>query len=382
MSPVSFANRRNSFRCRVHALGELRVGEQRWPVDVVDESAGGFAVLVCGPLDVQIGQTALLGVKGLWWRVSVANSAIADEFLGSKPPTSDELSASAPHEAKVQIPDATSADPNQKTEWLRLGLRRLDESAPPGAPLFRIPSLSNTLLDMAVRPRNPGLFTAVFVLLAAAVGAIVIAAILWWTDGPHAKRAGSVLGRLSQNLKTQPFVPKVNWSAGLDYQPLRGDFGKPEHAFRDSGVDHQQAFPDSRSAGGVKLPDWPSDLGRGGPSLEPLLAVADSMTLDDRVRRVARSLPGAAALTQPEVVEWLQLSPAQFQRIQQIVDAATDAIRELERLLASRSRREIAARREQILAAARFSALEQLTDEQRHRWSAIAGESNGAAAEQ
>ena len=72
----SLDNRRTSFRCLVvnaRSPCTLRVGEDELPVGLLDESAGGFSVLVDRPPGLSVGQTAQLRTDSGWFEVRVAN---------------------------------------------------------------------------------------------------------------------------------------------------------------------------------------------------------------------------------------------------------------------------------------------------------------------
>lgn len=106
---------RGSFRCpvaesRQHCV--LHVGGERYPGRLLDESAGGFAVLLDKQPAVEVAQTALLQTDSGCFQVRVMYMAEALPPLGSRLPESD-----AP------------------TQWYRLGLGRMGDALPEQEPM-------------------------------------------------------------------------------------------------------------------------------------------------------------------------------------------------------------------------------------------------------
>ena len=99
------SDRRGSFRCPVadSRMGcVLQVGAKRVPGRLLNESAGGFSVLVGGPLDLGVDQTAELHSDSGWFEVQVAH------VMEASPPEGG---------------DAKSSE-EEPGPWFRLGLRR------------------------------------------------------------------------------------------------------------------------------------------------------------------------------------------------------------------------------------------------------------------
>jgi hypothetical protein len=105
--------------------------------------------------------------------------------------------------------------------------------------------------------------------------------------------------------------------------------------------------------------------------------------LSDRVwqdlRSTLRRLPGPSPLTLPDVVEQLQLTPEQQRQIQRIVDNLAKAIRDLDRELAGRQRKDIDNIRSELLERARKEAVGHLTTQQRKIWDDLVGTSENMA---
>jgi hypothetical protein len=88
-----------------------------------------------------------------------------------------------------------------------------------------------------------------------------------------------------------------------------------------------------------------------------------------------RRLPGPTVFTLPRVVEQLQLSPEQQEKIQRIIDDMTKAIRDLDREWAGRQRRDIDKIRGELLDRSRTEAMKLLTNEQLKIWDELVGAS-------
>jgi hypothetical protein len=69
-------DRRASFRCPANGprrRGRLRFGKREFPVDVLDESAGGYSVVCDQELDCEVGQSLLLQIESSWTIVRIMN---------------------------------------------------------------------------------------------------------------------------------------------------------------------------------------------------------------------------------------------------------------------------------------------------------------------
>ena len=102
---------RKSYRCAVPSLrqeGELRFGEFRLPVRLLDQSAGGFAVISWQPPGVEIDSEGLLRAGDDWHEIRLIN------VTQMEPPESEEDLA-----------------PDDQGECFRLGLCRLGDAFDP-----------------------------------------------------------------------------------------------------------------------------------------------------------------------------------------------------------------------------------------------------------
>ena len=103
-------DQRKSFRCAVAEARqscELKVGPIVMPASLVDESSGGYAVVVDRPTGLDVNQTAELRTDAGWYAVRVV------------------------HITKVQPRQYEGVSLTRPGPWYRLGLRRLGEAAPP-----------------------------------------------------------------------------------------------------------------------------------------------------------------------------------------------------------------------------------------------------------
>lgn len=72
----SLNERRASFRCPAtgpRRAGRLRIGKREYPVEVLDESAGGYSVVCEQALDCEVGQSLLLWIESSWSIARIMN---------------------------------------------------------------------------------------------------------------------------------------------------------------------------------------------------------------------------------------------------------------------------------------------------------------------
>jgi len=291
-------DRRNSFRCPVTESWRqcaLVVGKTRLPVWLLDESAGGFAVLADGPPGVTENQRVQLVTDTGWFDVGVI------------------------HVRQVDPEDAANGAPaGAEGPWFRIGLCRLGEfeSAAEDAALF--PAGFGLHFSLAKWcPSNRGLMVVVGVLFTLALIVLPLALM------PTFKRDGDWwLKRLAP------------WDGARS--PTSATSGDAES---------RPARLSSASQGDLGAP-W-------------------------SLRDTARRLPGATPLTLPEVVRTLKLTDAQQEKIRLVIDATTQAMRDLDSPLQGRQRQQLSAIRAQAFEEALKEALKVLDSEQRARWEAL-----------
>src|SRR5262249_3362968 len=79
--------RRSSFRCSVdgeRGMARLKIGDRAIDVDVLDESAGGFAVAVDTTPDCAVGDFLLLEVAQAWVEVRVVNIGVDPDGIRAR----------------------------------------------------------------------------------------------------------------------------------------------------------------------------------------------------------------------------------------------------------------------------------------------------------
>jgi hypothetical protein len=316
-SPVP-RDQRRSFRCPAfdpRREAELRAGDKRLSARVLDESAGGFAVVVAGKPGLNVGEVAQLRTEAGWFEVRVSNVTVtAVGPIG--PPAADEPQ---PAGADGQASDRTVAH--------RLGLCRLRERDPPEEERRgRRPGWWRSCLAWTfaqVLPAHHSMLAVGAVVAVLAVGVpLLTVGLLSYGDDPSVQRM-------------------TQWSDGV----LSAVVGK-------SGP-HEPADAATSETGRA--------AGTGESGVSP----------QDALRRTARRLPGVAPFTLPEAARFLGLTAPQQEQIRQIDEDATRRLQSLDRQWRG-SRHELTERRTSLLDDARRQALEALTGEQRTRWQELA----------
>lgn len=305
-------DQRQSFRCRVNDGRTecwLKVGSQTISARLLDESTGGFAVQIDEPGGLNSGDTALLLTDAGWFSVRVVSI--------------------------VEQPAEPDAAPTY-----RLGLLRLSDATP-----YQTPSISlwAGMRRFRLAPWMPtNRLLIVFAILLTS-GTVLTALYLTKTRWPvtifdNAEKASSSQADWDSQTPTDPFRRK----------------SRPSHASPASA-----SFDDSPF-------DSPPPFGRN-PVRRRSLPSAGSLSeraMHDSVRRMA----GATALTMPEVIQRLQLTDLQQSQIRQLVDQASEAVRQMERESVGRPRSERVQQRTELLDHSRDEALKLLSDQQRAQW--------------
>lgn len=333
-------NRRSRFRCPVADQQQsvtLRDDQQRATALLLDESAGGFAVRT-EHVFFEVGDTLRLETPKGTFEVCVANlqpidpSAGAPEADGRTPEADADVYrqavANAPYRAGLQL--IRELDPcDQRQEELGI-FRRLHPQ---------------TLL-----PGRFSMLTVGAITVAVGLGLPLLGLAMWW----NSNRALTAWGKqLTAARPVDVFATneRPNWGGGGS-----GGRREPPGSARSSGErESSQASTDttpvssqSTSADAASLPAT-SELGR----------------LRDKIRRAV----GAQALLLSEVSTLLKLSDRQRREIGRIIKATNRA---LGKLRPDRHDPEALERtREQLLRAARRSAVEVLTPAQRNAFAQL-----------
>jgi hypothetical protein len=318
MSPSpADSEKRRSFRCPIPASrrgAELSFGPIRLPAELVDESAGGFSVLVGDPRGLVVHGTARLRTANGWFEVQVVNI----RRLGPQPGE----------------PDGAAADGCAR---FRLGLKRLGELQPPD-------EARSAGLPRAVWFRLRGLlpFGASSLVGGLAIAAVAVAAPLaaifavWHRHHPVVDRVVD-------------WIPQPWPAQGAD-APDGGSRGQ-----------WRSGWPEPAGW----FADTPADAGD---------AAGDAVSGAATLRLLAARLPGPAALDLPEAVDYLDLTDAQQRQIRELVQRTSAELNEVGERLRGQSRQEVARAERAALERARQEALGLLSDEQRARWQKLVAE--------
>jgi len=334
-APSSTPQRRESFRCPVtesRAECVLHVGEEHVSAKLLDESAGGFLVLIDRSPDLSADPTLRLQTDSGWFDVQVIH-----------------IQETSPPE------ESDGAESQEQGPWFQLGLRRLGEVVPRD----EIPAV-RPFGRMGSRlwhhyPSN-GMLTTLSALLV--LGVLVL--LLHWTG---------------------ILWPDASLTAGGNV--TRGKWWRPK--IGDSRPPAQPPAPYTPNARGfevdtARLEKTPSktipildDLVRGkqGVQNDPTSAPPGFLFVSEKeLQNAVRRLSGATAMILPDVVRRLQLTGAQQKQIRRIIDAAAEAMHRLD-FEASRQgtqRRDISSLRAELLEQSLRDALKLFTPEQRALW--------------
>jgi hypothetical protein len=112
----------------------------------------------------------------------------------------------------------------------------------------------------------------------------------------------------------------------------------------------------------------PASTQRGSSPSGPSKEQGTSYAVKLKSLETVLKLPGADALTLPDVVKHLELTAEQQQSIRELITATAQAVRKLDLTTPGRQRQEILNQRTQLLDQTRRMAFELLTKEQREEW--------------
>jgi hypothetical protein len=313
---------RKSYRCAVadpcHPC-ELKSQTDLLSAWLLDQSAGGFAVLVERLAGVEVEQIAHLHTDAGWFIVRVVHIAEVN------PPEDDEMPA------------------DREAPWFRLGLLRMGEVAATAEPTT---SLWADTLRCNFSQWCPGSGTLVIlgVLLAIIVAALPVGFIAgYFRAGQPAAHDWITGSPASQSNRDKP---------SPNLAPPRDDASPFSSDTSDSSGGNSSS--DSRST-------FSSDRGQVRES-------SPSASLGRKWYETVHRLSGASPFAVPEVVQELQLTANQQKQIRQVIEAASQAIRGLDQQPGGQQRQEISQQRAKLFDQARGEALNILTAEQRAQW--------------
>ena len=248
--------------------GELRFGKIRLPIQLFDQSAGGFAAISWSPPGVEIGGTGLLRTGDDWYEIRLV------------------------YVTPIDHPDADEASTlDEQQQCFRVGLFRLGDTVDPDkkAEGWSWPTLRNHFED--VMP-------------------------------PHS----SMLGFGMLFITAMVVLPIV---AILFMRNVKGDFVGDESGleqriaatanFDESDADWEKLAPANQSGAKwiFRSEDNPVSLGRLSNFKEELLHI------------IPRN-PGASVFLLPQVVRQLHITGEQQRQLQQIVDATSQLAADME----------------------------------------------------
>ena len=329
-TPDLLCDQRSSFRCLVAESRRqcaLRIGEETLPAWLLDESAGGFSVLVDRPLNLETEQTILLQTDSGWFNVRVTST------VETPPPE-----------------DCEVVDSEKPTEWFRLGLQRLGDAVP-----LDEPSVSPFAEDLRFRLRQlspaNGWMSAAGVLLALAAISVPLGLASMLLNVRRSEDGNTVSmndpwASFSERKSSDGRLPAEGFGGG-GFQTITPGFDKNDSTFSDiarSLLDFSGNRTDEPNAFGAKS--------------------------EGDLCNLVRRLPGSTALALPEVVRRLRLTEKQQELIQQLIDAMAEAIRklDLDPRLRGVERRRIKQLRDKLLDDYLRRALDLLTPEQQAEW--------------
>jgi hypothetical protein len=334
MTPPSDTEKRQSFRWPVPGPrqdAELRFGANRVKVHLLDESAGGFSALCDQAIGIEAGAKGLLNVGEDWFDVSVANVTPIDP-----PPFDDDDGKPLTQEFLQPVATQTPAEPDESKSIIsatpvryRLGLSRLGDAFDPE---FKSSYYSLAGLTCHLKHVGSGTMGIVIVglMLAAAVVIVPFASIEMISSETTDAEVKNATRWLDHNSKSVSKIADEN-------------------------------RPVARAADAV----------RSTPSREPTAFSPISDKLGE-LRRSIQRMPGAMPFVLPDVVKQLQLTPSQQKRIEELVDAAVEMIKNLGSATGNSANR---TRSKEILDSTRHKVLELLDDDQKKKWSELTGES-------
>jgi hypothetical protein len=325
-------DQRKTFRCTVaesRQCCELKVGDETLPARLLDESLGGFAVLVDRLAGLEVDRTAELSTDAGWFLVRVVHVAEAD------PPEGEEVAAEEP------------------ATWFRLGLLRLGDAALPEEPaVSRLAAGLQFQMRQWYSSRTTLMAVSMLLMAAVVVVPLALAVLVWRSEQWKGKHSDS-----SSNSIWPRGVPTVVLSPPAT-QPASG------------GSPFAPVAAEARGGGSEVAPASPA-FNSGGGSVQNS---ASSFVPRPELQELMRRLPGASALMLPDVIKKLRLTDNQQKRIRQLIDAATNAIRQLDKELPGEQRQEMSQLREHVFGEALQESLKLLTNQQRAEWEKLSGD--------
>lgn len=301
-------------------MAELRFREVRLSVQLCDESAGGFRALCEEPISVAVGTKGLLSAGDDWYEVRLVSiqpvgmSTPVDEDDGSDL-SADFFQSSSDNETQP------ASSPEKPPVYYRLGLARLRDTYNPD---IKSSYYSWAGLSCHLKHFGSGSMGIIAVGIVLTIGVVMIPL--------------TVIQVLTSKTGDEEIQEGIQWA----------ESHKPDAS--------NTTEPRSNAGGGNS---------GGSSSLPPL-----SGKLAD-LRRTIQHMPGGMPFVLPDVVKQLQLTSSQQKKIQELIDSAADAIKNLGNSIAGS-----AAKSKEILKQTRKKVLALLDDDQKRKWYELTGESD------
>jgi hypothetical protein len=308
--------RRKSVRLPVqmsHQEGELRFGQVRLSVQLLDQSADGFAVITRQAPGVKIGAAGLLGIGEDWYEIYLSYSMPLE-------------SSSSP---EIAVPEA-------QEQIFRLGLCRIRDTLDPDMKeiWWPRPLLADRFRRLMTSKSTMFGFGLIFVFF---MVVLPTAAVLLLYHGK-----GNAIGDVARLVKRIGAAHEPG-----DTKPYPADISIDVSSPASSSVVHSS----SKGTFPAPLGDYLREL-----------------------RAMIRRMPGAEAFLMPNVIQELGLTDQQQRQIQDIIDSTEEAVILLGRQSNGESSRKREKIHQELLDIARSSALKVLTKDQQERWKELSAE--------
>jgi hypothetical protein len=321
------ANQRQAYRCPLpepFPEAALVKPPQRWLVELMDQSATGFAVRVAGNAPVQKDDVVELHTDAGSYEVRVAY--VAREMPSCEKQVPDEYQWAD----EEPTGDADADDARQQHRVWRIGLERRKDLQ------IRRRGWLRRLHPRALFSSRKT-WAAIASLLGGtvAIAGVIAGVLVWYSSASRATPARPRAESPADSMLLQRILDMRHAAPGFVRRPTRNGSGDA-----------------SSPSAGAKSPAPPQSAARG------------ASTLHDTIRK----MPGAEPFALADVVRKLGLNADQQKRIREIVDATEDALWQVAQDPEREGSRRHALERAALLEQARQHALRELTPEQRARW--------------
>jgi hypothetical protein len=337
MTTFPDSEKRQSFRIPVtgeRQTGELRFGDKRFPIQLLNESAGGFCALIDQPAGLVVGAEGLLCITNDWFEVRVANleavrSAPRVEEDDGKPLPAEFFRRSEENKPEVRVETSTEPTPVS----YRIGLVRLADAFDPD---FKGSFYSWAGLTCQLKHMGPG------------TAGVILAGIF-----------------LSAVVAFVPFTSLKVMNSDITDKKLEGGMRwieKQSKGGRQTDADEGTSLLDYFAGG--------SSNGNSSKLSKTTLQIGGQI---EELQKSIRRLPGAMPFTLPDVAKYLQLTDSQQRQIRELIDAATRMIKNLSSSGWIDANGKKTSEKE-ILDSTRKKVFDLLDDRQKTKWNELNGE--------